>query len=102
MKGFVDFVRKQGVVGLAFGFIIGVAVGGVVTSLVNDLINPLVGMVVRTGNLDSLTFTVGEAVFNYGHFVSILIDFAIILLVVYFLFKILRLERLDIEEEEEN
>ena len=100
MKGFIEFVRKQGVVGLAIGFIIGVATAAVVTSLTTDLINPIIGAIVGSANLDTLTFTIGDATFNYGHFISVLIDFLIILLVVYLGFKILRLERLDLEEEE--
>ncbi len=101
MKGFIEFVRKPGVVGLAIGFIIGVAVGALVNSIVNDLVNPLIGLIVRSENLNELAWHVGKATFTYGHFISVLIDFFIILLVVYFIFKVLRLERLDLEEEEE-
>ena len=95
LQGFMEFIRKQGVVGLAIGFIIGVATAAVVTSLVNDLINPIIGAIIGQGSLDTLTFTIGDAVFNYGHFIGVLINFAIILAVVYFGFKALRLEKLD-------
>jgi large conductance mechanosensitive channel len=100
MKGFVEFIRKQGVVGLAIGFIVGVATGVVVNALVADFINPIIGAIIGQANLDTLTFTIGDAVFNYGHFISVLINFVIILAVVYLIFKVLRLEKLDIEEEE--
>jgi len=101
LKGFIEFIRKQGVVGLAIGFIVGAATGVVVNALVTDLINPIIGAIVGQGSLDTLTFTIGDAVFHYGHFIGILINFVIILAVVYLIFKVLRLERLDIEEEEE-
>ena len=101
MKGFIKFVREQGVVGLAIGFIIGVATAAVVTALTVDLINPIIGAIVGSANLDTLTFTIGDAVFNYGHFITVLIDFVIILLVVYLGFKVLRLEKLDLEEEKD-
>ena len=101
MKGFLEFIRKQGVVGLAIGFIVGLATAALVTALVSDFINPIIGVVVGNANLDSLTFAIGDATFNYGHFISVFINFAAILAVVYFGFKALRLERLDIEEEEE-
>ena len=42
MKGFIAFIREQGVVGLAVGFILGGAIAKMVTSLVNDMINPLI------------------------------------------------------------
>ncbi len=102
MKDLIEFIRKQGVVGLAIGFIVGVAVGQVVNSLVTDLVNPVIGLIVGNRNLDELVFHAGKATFNYGHFIGVLINFIIILAVVYFLFKVLRLERLDMEKEEED
>jgi large conductance mechanosensitive channel len=101
MKGFMEFVRKQGVVGLAVGFIVGLATAALVTALVGDLINPIIGAIIGQGSLDTLTFTIGDAVFSYGHFIGVLINFVIILAVVYLIFKVLRLDRLDIEEEED-
>jgi large conductance mechanosensitive channel len=95
IAGFVDFVRKTGVVGIAIAFIIGAAVGVVVAALISDLINPIIGAIFHTSNLDSLTFTVGSATFTYGHFIGIVINFIIILAVVYLIFKVLGLERLD-------
>jgi len=96
MKGFLDFIRKQGVVGLAIGFILGGAVSKVVSALVEDILNPLVGLLL--GGATSLTaasFAVGPSKFMIGHFVSILLDFAMVSAVVYFVFKRLGLERLD-------
>ncbi len=101
MKGFIEFVRKQGVVGIAIGFIVGVATAALVSALVIDLINPLIGLVLRTRNLDALVVHVSKATFRYGSFIAALIDFLVILLVVYVLFKVLRLEKLDLPEEEE-
>lgn len=102
MRGFIEFVRKQGVVGMAIGFIVGVATGTVVNALVSDLINPIIGAIVGQGSLDTLTFKIGDAVFSYGHFIGVLINFILILAVVYIIFKVLGLERLDLKEEEED
>lgn len=101
MKGFIEFVRKQGVVGLAIGFIVGGATGVVVNALVRDLVNPLIGLVLRTRNLNTLVFHLNKATFRYGQFISVLINFLVILAVVYILFKVLGLEKLDIEEEKD-
>jgi large conductance mechanosensitive channel len=95
LQGFADFIKKHGVVGLAIGFIVGVAIGTVVNALVADLINPVIGAIIGQSSLDTLTFTIGDAVFTYGHFIGVLINFVIILAVVYFGFKALRLEKLD-------
>jgi large conductance mechanosensitive channel len=96
MKGFIEFIRKQGVVGLAVGFILGGAISKVVASLVGDIINPFVGLVLGSGaGLDAAAFTVGSATIAWGHFVAGIIDFTIVALVVYLGVHWLKLDRLD-------
>ncbi|MFH1960773.1 MAG: MscL family protein [Patescibacteria group bacterium] len=96
MKGFIDFIRTQGVVGLAVGFILGGAVSKVVTALITDLINPILGLVLGVaGNLKEASLVVGPAKFMWGDFVSATIDFLVIALVVYFGVKGLGLDKLD-------
>jgi len=96
MKGFIEFIREQGVVGLAVGFILGGAVSKVVSSLVSDIINPVLGMILgAAGNLDESYLPIGNAKLMWGSFVNTTIDFLVIALVVYFGVKILKLDRLD-------
>jgi len=96
MSDFIDFIRKQGVIGLAIGFILGGAVSKLVSALVNDIINPIVGLAMgKVGNLANATLTIGPVHILWGDFVSALIDFLIIAAVVYYGFKILRLDKLD-------
>ncbi len=96
MKGFVDFLREQGVVGLAVGFILGGAVSKVVSSLVEDIINPVIGIALgAAGNLAEYKLMIGAAELTWGHFVTVFIDFAVIAAVVYFGVKGLGLDKLD-------
>lgn len=96
MKGFLDFIREQGVVGLAVGFILGGAVSKVVTALVTDIINPLLGIVLgAAGGLKTASFGIGSARILYGDLLSVLIDFMVVALVVYYGVKIIGLNRLD-------
>lgn len=96
VKGFIDFIRERGVVGLAVGFIIGGAITKLVGSIVNDLVNPLLGILLgAVGNLDSYSIQVGGAQLMYGRFIASLIDFLIIAFVVYVGVKLLRLEKID-------
>jgi large conductance mechanosensitive channel len=96
VKEFMDFLQTFGVVGLAIGFVIGVASSAVVNSLVKDLINPIVGLVLPTGNLSSLNATIispvsgKPSVFLYGDFISQIIYFVIIALVVFIMYKQLK------------
>ena len=96
MTGFLAFIREQGVVGLAVGFILGGAVSKVVTGLVEDVINPLVGLALgSTEGLKDASAMVGSAKILYGALISTTIDFIIIALVVYFGVKLIGLDKLD-------
>lgn len=96
MKGFLNFIREQGVVGLAVGFILGGAVSKVVTALVTDIVNPLLGMALgAVGDFKSASFGLGSARILYGDLISVLIDFLVVALVVYFGVKLLKLDKLD-------
>jgi len=99
MQGFVDFIRKQGVVGLAVGFILGGAVAKLVSALIGDLISPILGVILgATGGLAESYLALGPVKLMWGHFVSSLIDFIVIAGVVYFGVKGLKLDKLDKKE----
>lgn len=98
--GFIDFVKEQGVVGLAVGFILGGATASVVTSLVADIINPLLGLLGGAKNLSEASLRIGSATIMWGNFASTLINFIIVAAVVYFAVKGLGLDKLDKKKEE--
>ena len=96
MKGFMNFIREQGVVGLAVGFILGGAVSKVVASLVSDIINPVLGLILgAAGNLSEAVLKIGPVDLMWGSFVSTVIDFLVVALVVYYGVKRLKLDKLD-------
>jgi large conductance mechanosensitive channel len=100
MKKFINFVREQGVVGLAVGFILGGAVSKVVSALVTDIINPLLGILLgQVGGLKTATLSIGSAQILYGDMISVLIDFAVVALVVYIGVESLGLDKLDRKKE---
>ncbi|HEX5797441.1 MAG TPA: MscL family protein [Candidatus Saccharimonadales bacterium] len=96
---FAGFIRRQGVVGLAIGLVLGVQVKALVDQIVASFINPILGLILPgRGNLSektfALTFGDKEAVFAYGAFISVLISFTAVILIVYFGVKALKLEKL--------
>ncbi|KKR21255.1 MAG: Large-conductance mechanosensitive channel-like protein [Parcubacteria group bacterium GW2011_GWE2_39_37] len=97
ITGFVQFIREQGIVGLAIGFILGTSINKVVTSLVNDLIQPGIGLLF--GSSQGLVALQYKSLM-YGKFLASMIDFGIIAAVVYFGFKGLKLDRLDVKKED--
>ena len=99
LQGFMDFIRAQGVVGLAIGFILGGAVSKTVTSLVDNIINPLVGLALGKVDLADKAIHMGDATLKYGAFISTVVDFVIVAAVVYFGVKSLGLDKLDKKSE---
>ena len=96
MRDFIAFIKKQGVVGLTVGFILGGSVSKLVASLVEDLVNPILGIILGTArNLSSYSLVIGSAEVRWGNFLAILIDFLVIALVVFFIFRFFDLEKLD-------
>jgi len=103
MNGFMDFIREQGVVGLAIGFIIGGAVSSVVDALVENILNPIIGIALQGGSgLSDWGITLTDtSTLLIGNFVMVLINFLVIMAVVYYGFKGLGLDKLDKEKSEE-
>jgi large conductance mechanosensitive channel len=95
LQGFMDFIREQGVVGLAVGFILGGAVSKTVSSLVENVINPLVGLALGKVDLAEKAVSFGSATLKWGAFISTIIDFVIVAAVIYFIVKGLKLDKLD-------
>mgnify|MGYP001314931147 CR=1 FL=1 len=75
VKEFRDFLMKGNIVDLAVAFVMGVAFGALVNSLVNDLVMPVVAMIFGKPDFSDLTFTINDAVFRYGAFITAVITF---------------------------
>lgn len=102
LKGFIDFIRLQGVIGLAVGLILGGAASVLVKSLIDNVVMPPVGLLLGSAEgLKGLSITLGEtaeglpATLKYGIFLNDLVNFIIIALVVYVTVKILKADKLD-------
>lgn len=102
IQGFLDFIRTQGVIGLAVGLVIGGAVAVVVKSLVDNIVMPPIGLLLGSADgLKGLSWTIGTnssgmpAVLNYGVFLNDFINFIVIALVIYMVLHVLKLDKLD-------
>jgi len=84
LKEFRDFLTRGNLVDLAVAFVLGVAFAAVVTSFVDNLVMPIVAMIIGKPNFDDLTFTINDAVFRYGSFITSLVTFLSIAAAVFF------------------
>ena len=83
LREFRDFLLRGNIVELAVAFVMGVAFAAVVTSFVNDLVMPVIAMIFGKQDFSGLTFTINDAVFRYGAFVTAVITFVTIALAVF-------------------
>src|SRR5579871_5054522 len=119
IKEFKEFAVKGNVMDLAVGVIIGGAFSSIVNSIVKDLIMPVIGVI--TGGLDFSNMfvrlghipasykgnpesykdlqTAGVAVFGYGSFITAVINFVILAMIVFGIVKLMNTMRKRHEEE---
>lgn len=100
LDGFIDFIRKQGVVGLAIGFVIGVQTRDLIDQFSRSFIDPILGFVIGGGQSlsnQTLYLQIGSrsATFLWGAFLYAIINFIMITAVIYFTFKWFKLDKLD-------
>ena len=94
LKEFREFAMRGNVVDMAVGVVIGAAFGKIVTSFTSDLLMPPIGMFSGGVDFSSLVLTLKEPIggaaavtINYGKFINVVIDFAIIAFVIFLLVK---------------
>src|SRR5436853_6634740 len=70
LKEFRDFLFRGNIVELAVAFVMGLAFAAVVNSLVNNLLMPVIAMIIGKPDFRDLHFTINDAVFRYGAFIT--------------------------------
>lgn len=92
MKGFIkefkEFINRGNVIDMAVGVIIGAAFKDIVNSLVENIINPIIGLF-GGKNFDQYELVLfGDATLKYGAFITTVINFLIMALVIFCMIKI--------------
>ena len=92
---FKEFISKGNVMNLAVGVIIGAAFQNIVTALTSSFINPLIALITggcerdEAGNLILVggQFTINGVAFDYGTFISAVINFFIMAVILFAMVK---------------
>ena len=87
LSEFAKFVRENNVLGAAIAFVAGLATKDLVDSLVNNLIMPLIGLLLPSGDWREAIIEIGTAKIGAGQLLGAIINFLIILLVIFFVVK---------------
>lgn len=102
--GFVNFLQEYAVVGLALGFIVGQQANGVVKQFVASFVDPLSRFWLGT-DLSKKTAVIHDGtapiVIPWGAFVYALLEFFIVLLTMYLVIKLFKLDRFTKKKDKE-
>jgi large conductance mechanosensitive channel len=84
LREFKDFLFRGNIVELAVAFVIGVAFAAVINSFVENLVMPVIAAIIGKPDFSDLTFTINDAVFRYGAFLTSVIQFVAVAAAVFF------------------
>ena len=116
LQEFKEFAVKGNAVDLAVGVIIGGAFGKIVDSIVGDLVMPIIGRVLGgldfssyylplSGQASNLTLEEARklgAVFAYGNFITIAVNFILLAFIIFMMVKAInKLKKTEPEAPEE-
>jgi len=86
---FVEFLKRYQVIGLAVAVVIGAAATKLVNYTVTDIVMPIVAVVIPSGRWQTAVLEIGPMKFLVGEYISAVIDFMIIALVIFLAVKYL-------------
>lgn len=86
LSEFKKFALRGNVIDLAVGVIIGGAFQAIVSSLVGDIISPLLGLIAKE-DFSGWVWTVGGVEVKYGSFLTAVINFLLMALVIFLLLR---------------
>lgn len=86
-RDFKAFALRGNLLELAVAFVLGLAFAAVVTSFVEDVIMNIVAAVAGEPDFSDLTFSIGDGVIRYGAFLTALVSFLIIALVLFLIVR---------------
>lgn len=91
LEEFKAFALKGNVMSMAVGVIIGAAFQSIVTSLTDNFINPLIALITGGNSGEGVViggqFEINGVVFNYGAFLSAVVNFLIMAFILFLLIK---------------
>ena len=86
MKEFKQFALKGNVMDMAVGVIIGGAFSAIITALIENIINPIIGLLFQT-DFSEVVIPMGPVSLGIGAFISAVINFILLALVLFFMVK---------------
>ena len=84
LKEFRDFLMRGNLVELAVALVMGLAFAALISSFVDNLVMPIIARIIGKPDFSGLTFTINDAVFGYGAFITAAITFVATAAAIFF------------------
>ena len=97
---FREFLKEYKIMSVAIGFIMGVATNELVKSFVDNIFMPLLDPLINDGTWETATWSIGPFNIGWGAFLSELLHWLIIALVVFLVIKKLVRDSIIFREKE--
>ena len=98
MEEFKAFALKGNVMDMAVGVIIASAFGAIITAFIENIINPIIGLLFQT-DLSEVVIQMGPVALGIGAFISAIINFILMALVLFWMVKGINKMKKPAEEE---
>jgi large conductance mechanosensitive channel len=82
---FRDFLMRGNLLELAVAFVMGLAFAALINGFIASFVMPFISMIVGEPDFSELTFTINDAVFTYGSFITALITLVSTAAAIFFL-----------------
>jgi len=86
-KNVMDFLREFRVISFAIAFVLGMSINDLIQSFVNNLLMPLIDPLIVDGTWKTAVWNIGPFSIGWGLFLGKVVNFALLLLIVYIVIK---------------
>lgn len=87
LREFRDFIGEFNIISLTIAFVTGIAANSLIQSFVNNILMPLLDPLIPDGTWQTATLTFWSINLKWGIFVSSLLHFILIMIVIFIIVK---------------
>ena len=98
MDEFKEFALKGNVMDMAVGVIIATAFGNIITAFIENIVNPIIGLAFDA-DLSEVGVTIGSVTLGIGAFISAILNFLIMALILFMFVKAVNRAKEAMEKE---
>jgi len=88
-QGFLKFLKKYSIIGLALAVVIGGAVSKLTDAIATGILTPLISLLLPDNAFKNFVFVINGSIFQLGLVIDALLNFVIIAFVIYLIVRLI-------------